>query len=247
MSTAAAPQYTLAERERIDDLMRIVPKGQATALEIGARDGRITKLLTRHFEHVTALDLEKPPFKNERVTPVKGDVRHLEFPACSFDCVFCTEVLEHVPGVEQATSEIARVARQNIVIGVPFRQDTRVGRTTCRSCGKPNPPWGHINTFDETRLRKLFPNWVVVTRSFVGSNNSRGSVFSTWLQDQGGNPYGTYTQEEPCVHCGKKLLAPVERNLFSKIAVSAGVRLQVLQSRMAKPRPNWIHMVLRRR
>lgn len=234
------------ERERIEDLLRIVPKGQDTALEIGARDGRITKFLPAYFRHVTALDLERPPFSFDRVTTVMGDARHLEFPDQSFDCVFCTEVLEHVPGVEKAASEIARVARRAIVLGVPYRQDTRIGRITCRHCGKPNPPWGHVNTFDEQRIRDLFPNWTFQTKSFIGVNRERTNALATWLQDLGGNPYGSYDQEEPCIFCGRKHVAPERGGFFSRVTVAAGVRLQKLHSRLTPPHPNWIHLVLRR-
>jgi hypothetical protein len=242
----AVSELSPEEQERIQDLIRLVPRGQATALEIGARDGRVTRLLAEHFEHVTALDLEKPVFTLDRVTPVKGDARYLKFPDRSFDCVFCTEVLEHIPGVGQAACEIARVARRYIVIGVPFRQDTRVMRTTCRACGKINPPWGHVNTFDEEVLRQLFPDWIAAATSLVGTNNDRATALSTWLQDRGGNPYGAYDQAEPCIQCGQKVLAPDSSGLIGKVCVAAGLRLQNLRGRLSNPWPNWIHLVLAR-
>jgi len=46
--------------------IRLLPKAQATALEIGARDGRVTRLLAEHFEDVTALDLESRPSPRSR-------------------------------------------------------------------------------------------------------------------------------------------------------------------------------------
>ena len=234
------------ERARIEDLLRIVPKGQDSVLEIGARDGRITQFLPAYFRRVTALDLEKPQFSFDRVSTVKGDVRHLEFPDQSFDCVFCTEVLEHVPGVEKAATEIARVARRNILLGVPFRQDTRIGRLTCGHCGKPNPPWGHVNNFDEQRLQRLFPGWIFETKSFVGINRECTNGLATWLQDLGGNPYGSYEQEEPCIYCGHKHVAPERGGFLSRALVALGVRLQNLQSQLTKPHPNWVHLLLRR-
>jgi ubiquinone/menaquinone biosynthesis C-methylase UbiE len=137
----------------------MLPKGRISVLDIGARDGFFSRLLTEHFQAVIALDLQTPAFKHPGVVTVAGDVTRLQFPDESFDCVFCAEVLEHVRDVERAGREIARVARHDIVIGVPYRQDTRLGRTTCRTCGKANPPWGHINTFDERKLETLFPGF----------------------------------------------------------------------------------------
>src|ERR671910_1711153 len=52
---------------------------------------------------------------------VVGSVVELPFPDRSFDVVGCFEVLEHLPGElpRQAMAEIARVARQGVVLSVP--------------------------------------------------------------------------------------------------------------------------------
>ena len=44
-------------------LLRLVPKGRTSVLDIGARDGYFSIRLTDYFAEVTALDLEKPPFE----------------------------------------------------------------------------------------------------------------------------------------------------------------------------------------
>src|ERR1700681_778186 len=109
-----------AEIARARDLMDIVPKNLSTVLDIGARDGHFSHLLTEHFESVTALDLTMPQFHFDRVLPVQGDATKLQFPDNYFDVVFCAEVLEHIPALDEACSEIARVARHAVVIGVPY-------------------------------------------------------------------------------------------------------------------------------
>ena len=230
------------ERARTADLLRILPKGQASVLEIGARDGHFSRLLTEHFRQVTALDLEKPGFEFPGVVTVAGDVTQLNFPDASFDCVFCTEVLEHIPDLRQACVELMRVARRAIVIGVPYRQDTRIGRTTCPSCGRINPPWGHVNSFDENRLIKLFPGWRVASKSFVSVNRQRTNPLSTWLMDLGGNPWGTYDQDEHC-SCGARLTAPKHRSFVRRCCSAAAVYLNRMQSPLTRPHGNWIHIV----
>ena len=145
-----------AEQLRAEDLFELLPRDRNTILEIGARDGYHTRKLTEIFDAVTAVDLKKPRFEIPRVTPVEGDVTNLSFPDRSFDCVLCAEVLEHIPDVERAAREIARVARHEVLIGVPYKQDRRVGRLTCTSCGRINPPFGHVNTFDEQSVKNLF-------------------------------------------------------------------------------------------
>jgi SAM-dependent methyltransferase len=232
------------EKARTADLLRLLPKGRNSVLDIGARDGHFSKLLRDHFRCVTALDLTMPSFEYPGVTTVAGDVTNLQFPDNSFDCIFCAEVLEHVPALEQACREIARVAQYEIIIGVPFCQDTRVGRTTCRTCGKTNPPWGHVNEFDENRLRSLFPGLTIVKQSSVGTNRQSTNQLATLLMDMAGNPWGSYSQDERCLHCGAVLVPPPEkRPIWSRVCSSLAFRINNLQSALNTPHPNWIHVV----
>jgi hypothetical protein len=182
------------EKQRIADLMRLLPSSIDTVVDIGARDGFISKLLAERFLKVTALDLEKPSIDHRRIHCVQGDVTGLDFQDATFDLVFCTEVLEHIstPLFVKACDELSRVSSRYLLIGVPYKQDIRVERTTCRACGKKNPPWGHVNSFDESKLRRLFPAFEIVNVSFVGMGRRRTNFLSCILMDMAGNPYGTY-------------------------------------------------------
>jgi glycosyltransferase involved in cell wall biosynthesis len=241
----ATYRNTPLERERISDLMNIMPKGHDSVLDVGARDGYLSRLLTEHFASVTALDMRKPSIAHDRINCVEGDVTRLEFASGSFDVVLCAEVLEHIPGkgLEQACRELSRVAKSHVVIGVPYRQDTRFGRTTCQSCGRSNPPWGHVNVFDERRLAEFFLPLRKVGLTFVGSSRSRTNALSSWLMDVAGNPWGTYDQEEVCIHCGQEIGKPAERNLAQKLCSRLAFSLNAAQARFISARPNWIHMV----
>jgi glycosyltransferase involved in cell wall biosynthesis len=241
----AAYRNTQSEQERISDLMNIIPKGKDSVLDVGARDGYLSRLLTEHFTSVTALDLEKPSIAHDRITCVEGNVTRLELASGSFDVVLCVEVLEHIPGkgLEQACRELSRVAKSHVVIGAPCRQDTRLGRTTCQSCGRSNPPWGHVNVFDERRLTELFLPLRKVGVTFVGSSRSRTNALSSWLMDVAGNPWGTYDQEEVCIYCGQEVGKPAERNLAQKLCSRLAFSLNAEQARFISARPNWIHMI----
>lgn len=237
-----------SEKNRTEDLMRLIPSGGNTALDIGARDGHFSKLLTEKYENVIALDLAKPSIFHQNILCVQGDVTNLDFSDNSSDLVFCAEVLEHIPSslLDKACSEISRVAKEYLLIGVPYKQDIRVGRTTCYTCGKKNPPWGHVNSFDENRLAKLFPKFRISEVSFVGKTASRTNIASSVLMDFAGNPYGTYNQEEPCIHCNNRLTSPPERNLLQKISTRLSFYINDIQRPFLRERGNWIHILLRR-
>ncbi|MBV9264896.1 MAG: class I SAM-dependent methyltransferase [Acidobacteriaceae bacterium] len=240
-------RQTEAEQARTADLLRLLPKNRQSVLDIGARDGHFSKLLTQYFGRVVALDLEKPPFAFDGVETVAGDVTALKFRDNEFDCVFCAEVLEHVPNLETACREIARVAAHEVLIGVPYRQDTRIGRTTCRQCGNVNPPWGHVNTFDERKLKALFAGLRVAEVSFIGTNREASNALATFLMDLAGNPWGTYDQEEGCIYCGAPLLAPAgRRSLISRVLSTTASSLVQIQTALTKPHGNWIHVLFQK-
>ena len=193
---------------------------------------------------MTALDLEKPAFDFPGVVTVAGDVTKLDFPDNAFDCIFCTEVLEHIPDLGKACREIIRVARHEIVIGVPFMQDIRIGRTTCGRCGRVSPPWGHVNSFDERRLLELFADCKLISKSFVGTTKEASNPLSTALMDMAGNPWGAYDEDIHCLYCGASLCAPkAGRTLGSRICSALAHRVNQVQALWTRPHGNWIHMV----
>lgn len=243
-----AVRYRQSEPEqlRTADLVRLLPAGSANALDVGARDGHFSRVLTEHATHVTALDLDKPQISHPQIECVKGDITELAFARDSFDLVVCTEVLEHVPPqlLERACSELARVSRGHVLVGVPYKQDIRVGRTTCLTCGAYNPPWGHINVFDEARLAALFEGLVAEQISYVGRNSASTNFVSSVMMDLAGNPYGTYEQEEPCIRCGARLSRPARRSIAQKVFSKCGFWAASLTQPFHRAHPYWIHLLL---
>lgn len=221
----------------------------ANALDVGARDGYVSVRLAQSFDSVTALDLEQPRFHSARVTTVAGDATALQFPDASFECVLCAEVLEHVPAekLRSACQELARVTRKRLIIGVPYREDRRSGKTRCTSCGRVNPPWGHVNSFDEARLRALFPTLAWTHSELIGSGGRRTNPVSSALMTIAGNPYGTYVQDEPCVHCGAHIDGPRKIALVSRATARLAISIDKLLAPVNRPRANWIHVQFERR
>ena len=83
-------QYRASEKEqaRTQDLLRLLPKGRHSVLDIGARDGHFSRLLTDHFQEVTALDLEKPVFEFDRITTVAEHITKADLPPIIISIAF---------------------------------------------------------------------------------------------------------------------------------------------------------------
>lgn len=235
------------EQARVHDLLALLPPAVGTALDVGARDGYITRLIADRARRVTGLDLSLPDIDDPRIDCVAGNVTALAYPDRAFDLVVCSEVLEHVLPLQQACAELARVAGRHLLIGVPYRQDIRLDRSTCQQCGKSNPPWGHVNSFDEARLRSLFPGFKMVRHTLAGTPvKAATNALSCLLMDLAGNPYGTYEQDEACVHCGGRLGRPAARTLVQKCLTRAAVYARRASAPLARPHPKWIHALFER-
>lgn len=253
MDVSAEPRTDLtgyhereSERVRTSDLLALSLHASGSALDIGARDGHLARLLADRFDRVTALDLTVPEIADPRIECVAGDVTKLPFADGAFDLVVCAEVLEHIdpPLLRTASSELARVTRGHLLIGVPYKQDTRVGRTTCIACGARNPPWGHLSTFDEGRLRELFRGMAIVRTSFVGVDDNATNFISSSLMDLAGNPYGTYGQDEVCGTCGNRLVRPPRRRFHQRVLTKAAHWARGVTRPFKSRHPTWIHLLL---
>jgi len=231
------------ELERIARFFTLLPAHGPNVLDIGARDGHLSVLLAERFDHVVALDLSPPSVDHPRVQALQGDACALPFADNTFHTVVCAEVLEHIPAalLPKACSEIMRVASQCAVIGVPYRQDLRVACTTCYHCGTVNPPWGHVNSFDEQALCRLMKRALPARQDYVGRTREATNRLAAALMNYAGNPYGTYEQDEPCVSCGRLLTPPPARSLPQRVATRLATWALSVQKIFTPWHASWLH------
>lgn len=234
------------EMLRTEDLLRLAPSEGSRCLDVGARDGHFARLFAERFSRVVALDLSKPQIDHPRIDCIEASAARMPFESRAFDFVFCAEVLEHIdPSILPVVcGELMRVSSGAVLVGVPYRQDLRIGRTTCRACGGKNPPWGHVNRFDEASIASLFPGFRVLQFSYVGSVRNATNAISAALMDAAGNPYGTYDQDEPCIHCGAALGDPPRRTVVQRALTKLAFWARRASELRAEPRANWMHALL---
>jgi hypothetical protein len=103
-----------------------------------------------------------------------------------------------------------------------------------------------VNSFDEQRITELFQSCEVEAISFVGASTSQTNSLSATLMDFAGNPYGTYDQNEPCVHCGHRLLPPPRRSPAQLVATKLAFWSRKASELLARPHGHWIHALLRK-
>ena len=127
--TAANPlQRVLIERFHRRIVSEIVALSPKTFLDAGCGEGFVARRIINAMPNVvltgcdvSGVALEIAASANPEARFVAGSVIDLPFPDRSFDVVGCFEVLEHLPGdlPRRALTELARVARQAVVLSVP--------------------------------------------------------------------------------------------------------------------------------
>jgi glycosyltransferase involved in cell wall biosynthesis len=102
------------EVRSISEILKInLPIG-SKILELGAGTGWQSQYLSDLGYVVNAIDLSTSNYRDARVWPITDyDGVHIPFADDTFDCVFSSNVLEHIPNVEYFQYEIQRVLRKD--------------------------------------------------------------------------------------------------------------------------------------
>ncbi|MEP6574242.1 MAG: class I SAM-dependent methyltransferase [Gemmatimonadota bacterium] len=95
----------------LEQVVPLMPPG-SRILEIGAGAGWQSRRLAELGHEVVAIDVALSEYEAARVWPVaEYDGRHIPFPDATFDVIFSSNVLEHIPHVREFQSEMLRVLR----------------------------------------------------------------------------------------------------------------------------------------
>lgn len=150
-------------------LQGVLGDTSGTVVDIGIGEGFAlermfpagTPAIGLEYRHDKALVASQ---KLPAVSVLRGDAGVLPFPDRSADLVTSIEVLEHLPGYEQAVVEMARICRGRLVISVPWEPWFRLGNL---GRGKNVARWGndpeHVNFFSPAKLRAaLSPHFAEV-------------------------------------------------------------------------------------
>ncbi len=151
-------QQTVAEYTKGKQIaLGLVPAGEGKrALDVGAREGHQTRWLRERGYEVTSIDVE-PCFPE----CIKVDANErLPFDDDQFDCVWCSEVIEHLNDPVHAMNELRRVTKPggSLILTTPnsyawlFRAIAVLGLTPQRIQRKD-----HLQFFDIDDIRALAP------------------------------------------------------------------------------------------
>jgi SAM-dependent methyltransferase len=129
-------------------------------LDFGCGSGALVRALRQSGHEAHGIELDRQPIRDLLTDDVRAHVTlydgvfPIPFPDASFNSVFCTEVLEHIPEYRAALAEMARIARKQVILTVPEM-------TAVPTCFAHNVvPWhlmegSHVNFFTQRSLQVL--------------------------------------------------------------------------------------------
>lgn len=221
----SAKSYTveqLKQNTRLEIIKRLISTESKT-LVVGCGDGKELSLLK---EQAVGIDLSLSALliakENDCSKPlIVPDACNLPFKDNMFDCIICSEVLEHIPDSEKAVSEASRVLRQKdgtMIVTVPNWYSS----------------WGLVRKFAEFLTRKQvtaadqpIDNWFTPHRLYklLSPNFEIESIKGIWYLP----PHGKGEKKIPdaLVYPIYKLIAGVLDRWFGEVFSFAGHMIAV--------------------
>lgn len=231
----------LEERTRI--VKEMLPPDAGTVLDVGCGNGLLVEAVSAS-RFVLGIDPSLRGLRLFERPRICGVGERLPLRNHSFDLICCLEVLEHLDRerLGACAREIDRVARRWVLVATPDREDPRRNSIRCPQCGLLFNRSHHLQSFDEERLRGLFPDFTVVGKRFGGQPVRPYPGWLLWARHHLARRYykGPRETEGICPRCSNRDFPPFRPNLLS-------VLLDGTNRLISRRRPYWILLLLERR
>lgn len=193
----------ITEVARLNSIVNLVPRTVETILDVGCGEGLITNPLGQMGFSITGCDISFPSLQYVNSSKTQATLEILPFKDDSFDLVVCTSVFEHLPGdlLYQSVSEFQRVARQYILICVPYKEMLWKSLTRCPNCGSIYHKNLHLHSFDEQKLASFLPDVSQVGISYAANQDWKSDSL-VWIGQRIFNRYAYSISEVKCPICG---------------------------------------------
>jgi len=174
---------TPAEKERIQEVINIIPSDVQSILDVGCGNGAFINCLIGRYKTLVGLDLSKEALKYVKTEKIRGNITSLLFKDESFDLVTCLETLEHLSqeDFEKESTELQRVSKKYIIITVPNQEDIEHSLVMCPKCYCWFNPYFHMRSFNRDKLQHLFKNFKLIKFNEIGPLSKKYSYPSIFL------------------------------------------------------------------
>jgi 2-polyprenyl-3-methyl-5-hydroxy-6-metoxy-1,4-benzoquinol methylase len=154
------------------DFHELKLKPQSLVLDAGCGSGRHLRALAK-LPDLTIVGIDRnnadlndalmslknmPDALSDNYLVSRADIKNLPFACASFDCVICSEVLEHIPEHENALKELVRILKPqgDLVVSVPRYFSEKI--CWLISSAYYSEEGGHIRIYKKKNLQKMLAN-----------------------------------------------------------------------------------------
>lgn len=204
--------------QKIKLVLDLIPPDTQSLLDIGCGNGIITNSLSKHY-NVVGTDLSHAALMYLKTKAFRASSAFLPVRDKSFDIVFSSEMLEHLPGelLADTVQEFQRISRKYILITVPNDEYLQQSFVKCYNCGFVFHVYGHINRFSKATLTALFEPKYRVVNSFTGGpvhNNYNHTLLH--IRQKIANVWFNPSEYTICPKCKNEKFSVKRSNMISK-------------------------------
>lgn len=204
----------IRDQKKLRRILEVIPDQVKTVIDIGCGNGLMTNELGKTYD-ILGVDINESKLQYVTVPHLKASCDAIPKPDQSFDLVFSSEMIEHLPDLLflNTLKEFDRLSKKYILITVPNREPLHKLLVKCNNCGKTYHKNGHLQRFSKESIISLFPDWQILTLEEFGKPvrsykkfladlkhelaPSKSWIPAHWIKTQG-VPYHF------CIHCGYK-------------------------------------------
>lgn len=152
------------ERMLVEQIMRVIPSGMKSFFDIGCGDGYLLSVVRASRPHLRlyGLDFSRGRLQGvaaggDQISLIEGTAEAVPAKDNSFDCVVCSQVLEHVSDYRAALGELIRISRKYLIITVPNEQTPL--KIYCPRCGFEHFYDGHMHAFSRSDIKSIISGY----------------------------------------------------------------------------------------
>ncbi len=149
--------------EKIELTLSFIKEDVESVLDAACGNGIFTNYLqrTRSNLKIVGFDRSEQALKYVKTEKFLASIDSIPLSDDSYDCVIAHDVIEHLPveAYDKALSELSRVAKKYIIIGVPYKEEIARNVTQCPSCFSLFNYDLHLRSFDDDKLKQLFTSY----------------------------------------------------------------------------------------
>lgn len=218
--------------EKYARITEILPEDVRSIVDVGCGSGQFTNQLVDRYR-VLGVDFSKAALQHLECEGRIGDITDLPVADREFDMAMAMEVLEHLPhdgSLERATTELARVAANYVLITVPANDDPIYYAARCPVCQSRFHQAQHLRYFTADDFPRLIPGFRLA-RLLQTGRRVIGSKFLIQLA-MATSPYtGLAREGVPCLVCGELVKTiRIRSSIFSLTLLSLDHAIVALKS-----------------